>query len=463
MAKSTGLTCKFGKEIMNKSKKNWTLIGIITIMLFIFLLGYMQTTKNRDKERDTEQIEEALDAEGATSEDVSSKSGEINTSEMSEEVISDDGLAENASLEGVEENNESIADETENIPSDSEADAQEKYIDFVMNSMSLHEKVCQMILPSFATLSGVNGAKISGDITKKALEDYPVCGIIYDSSNFESEEQTKQMLSDVKEFSKIPLILTLDEEGGRVARLMPKFSDSLIGPMFMYKSQGTETAYNNAAIIAANIKNYGFNMDMAPVADVWSNSANKVIGDRAYSDDYNEAAELVSAAVSGFHSGKVGCTLKHFPGHGDTLEDSHYGAAYVGKTLDELREGEFLPFKAGIDAGADAVMIGHLIVSDISDEPALFSKEIVTDILRGELGFEGVVITDSLQMKAMTDYYGEDEVAVRAIEAGCDILLMPNDIGVTAGAIEKAIEDGRLSEERINESVRRILRLKYSL
>ena len=136
---------------MNKSKKNWTLIGIITIMLFIFLLGYMQTTKNRDKERDTEQIEEALDAEGATSEDVSSESGDINTSEMAEEVIPDDGLAENASLEGAEENNESIANETENIPSDPETDAQEKYIDFVMNSMSLHEKVCQMILPSFAT------------------------------------------------------------------------------------------------------------------------------------------------------------------------------------------------------------------------------------------------------------------------------------------------------------------------
>lgn len=450
---------------MNKNKKNWTLIGIITIMLFIFLLGYMQTTKNRDKERDTEQIEDTIDAEGATSEDDSGESGDINTSEMSEEVISDDSLVENASLEGVEENtenNESIADETENIPSAPETDAQEKYIDFVMNSMSLHEKVCQMILPSFATLSGVNGAKISGDITKKALEDYPVSGIIYDSSNFETEEQTKQMLDDVKQYTKIPLILTLDEEGGRVARLMPKFTDALIGPMFMYKSQGTETAYNNAAIIAGNISKYGFNMDMAPVADVWSNSANTVIGDRAYSDDYDEAAELVSAAVSGFHGGKIACTLKHFPGHGDTLEDSHYGAAYVGKTLDELRSGEFIPFKAGIDAGADAVMIGHLIVSDISEEPALFSKEIVTDILRGELGFEGVVITDSLQMKAMTDYYGDDEVAVRAIEAGCDILLMPNDIGVTAGAIEKAVSDGRLSEERINESVRRILRLKYS-
>lgn len=459
---------------MNKNKKNWTLIGIITIMLFIFLLGYMQVNKNRNKEPEADKIEnfvnpeeEILGTDGEKIDDVSY--GEAENGALSGDKTSNENSSENASSDdgsaplvpGDGSNSESAEGVMEGVW-DKEADAQEKYIDFVMNSMSLHEKVCQMILPSFATLSGVKGAKISGDITKKALEDYPVSGIIYDSSNFETEEQTKQMLDDVKQYTKIPLILTLDEEGGRVARLMPKFTDALIGPMFMYKSQGTETAYNNAAIIAGNISKYGFNMDMAPVADVWSNSANTVIGDRAYSDDYEEAAELVSAAVSGFHGGKIACTLKHFPGHGDTLEDSHYGAAYVGKTLDELRSGEFIPFKAGIDAGADAVMIGHLIVSDISEEPALFSKEIVTDILRGELGFEGVVITDSLQMKAMTDYYGDDEVAVRAIEAGCDILLMPNDIGVTAGAIEKAVSDGRLSEERINESVRKILRLKYS-
>lgn len=459
---------------MNKNKKNWTLIGIITIMLFIFLLGYMQVNKNRNKEPEAEKIEdfvnpeeEFLGTDGEEIDDVSS--GEAENGALSGDKTSNENSSENASsddgsaplVSGDGSNSESAEGMIEGAE-EKEADAQEKYIDFVMNSMSLHEKVCQMILPSFATLSGVKGAKISGDITKKALEDYPVSGIIYDSSNFETEEQTKQMLDDVKQYTKIPLILTLDEEGGRVARLMPKFTDALIGPMFMYKSQGTETAYNNAAIIAGNISKYGFNMDMAPVADVWSNSANTVIGDRAYSDDYDEAAELVSAAVSGFHGGKIACTLKHFPGHGDTLEDSHYGAAYVGKTLDELRSGEFIPFKAGIDAGADAVMIGHLIVSDISEEPALFSKEIVTDILRGELGFDGVVITDSLQMKAMTDYYGDDEVAVRAVEAGCDILLMPNDIGVTAGAIEKAVSDGRLSEERINESVRRILRLKYS-
>ena len=126
----------------------------------------------------------------------------------------------------------------------------------------------------------------------------------------------------------------------------------------------------------------------------------------------------MAAAVGGFHEGGVACTLKHFPGHGDTSADSHYGSVYVYKTLDELREAEFKPFRAGIDAGADAVMMGHLIIADVDDQPALLSHKIVTEILREELGFDGVVITDSLKMQAMTDHYGSGDIAVRAIQAG---------------------------------------------
>ena len=204
----------------------------------------------------------------------------------------------------------------------------------------------------------------------------------------------------------------------------------------------------------------GFNMDFAPVADVWSNPKNKVIGSRAYSDDFQQAAELVAAAVEGFHEGGIACTLKHFPGHGDTSTDTHYGSAYVHKTLDELRQEELLPFQAGIDAGADAVMMGHLIVDQVDEQPALFSYAIVTELLREEMGFDGVVITDSLQMQAMTDYYGSDEIAVRAVQAGVDILLCPMNLDKAINALTQAVEDGEISEERLDESVLRILRLK---
>jgi beta-N-acetylhexosaminidase len=332
-----------------------------------------------------------------------------------------------------------------------------------MASMTLHEKVCQMVIVSTTTLTGVKDAKISGDITKSALEKYPVGGIIYDSKNIENAEQTKAMLSGAQSFSKIPLILTLDEEGGRVTRIMNILDTTKIGPMLDYESEGPEKAKENAKILAKDISAYGFNFDMAPVADVWSNPNNKVIGDRAYSKDFNNAAVLVSSAVEGFHEGGVGCTLKHFPGHGDTSSDSHYGAVYVYKTLDDLRANEFIPFKAGIEAGADAVMMGHLIVSDIDEEPAPFSKTIVTDILRNELHFTGVIMTDSLQMQAMTDHYGVGEVAVKAVNAGVDVLLMPMDLEETVSAIEAAVNDGTISEERINDSVRRILTMKKNL
>lgn len=171
----------------------------------------------------------------------------------------------------------------------------------------------------------------------------------------------------------------------------------------------------------------GFNADLAPVADVWSNPDNTVIGDRAYSDDFAQAAELIPEAVRGFHSGGVATTLKHFPGHGDALADSHDGAVYVSKPLEQLRREELLPFRAGIASGSDMVMIGHLILTEIdAAQPAPFSYRIVTELLREELGFQGVVITDGLQMKALTDSYTSGEIARRAVSAGVDILLCPS-------------------------------------
>ena len=204
---------------------------------------------------------------------------------------------------------------------------------------------------------------------------------------------------------------------------------------------------------------FGFNADFAPVADVWSNPENTVIGDRAYSTDFAQAAELVAAAVEGFHAGGVACTLKHFPGHGDTEADSHFSAVYVSRTLEELRERELLPFKAGIDAGADMVMIGHLICTELDDVPAPFSFRIVTELLRGELGFEGVVVTDALEMQALRDY-DCGEQCVRAVLAGVDLLLCPGDLDAALEALQTAVRDGVLSEERVDESVLRILTMK---
>ena len=338
-----------------------------------------------------------------------------------------------------------------------------KLAEEIMDSMTLHEKVCQLFMVYPSAITGAKKVTVAGDATRSALEKYPVGGFLYNATNMENAQQLKKMLTGVQEMTFVPLFLACDEEGGRVARLMENIGTTRIDAMYTYKDEGTEKAYENAFTIASDMNSVGMNLDFAPVADVWSNPDNKVIGDRAYSDDFEQAALLVGAAVGGFHDGGVACTLKHFPGHGDTTEDTHVGSAYAYKSIEELRDEEFLPFKAGIDAGADAVMIAHIILEDVSDEPALFSKQIVTGILRGELGFDGVVITDALEMGAIAENYTSGEAVLKCLDAGVDVLLCPEDFYEAVSAIEVALLNGELTEERIDESVRRILRMKIDM
>ena len=332
----------------------------------------------------------------------------------------------------------------------------------ILADMSLHEKVCQLFIVYPEAITGVGAVTAAGETTRQALEDYPVGGFLYDKKNMRSKEQVADMLAGVQSCAKIPLLLTCDEEGGRVNRLMSTVGTTWMDPMLDYKDQGPDKARSNAATIASDMKALGFNMDLAPVADVWSNPDNTVIGDRAYSDDFQQAAQLVAAAVEGFHQGGVAAVLKHFPGHGNTSADSHYGAGYGAHTLEELRQNELVPFQAGIDAGVDAVMVGHLIVSDISDAPAPFSYEIVTGLLREEMGFDGVVMTDGLQMQAMTDQYSSAEIALQAVQAGVDLLLCPLNLEGAVDALTQAVEDGTITEARLDESVLRILTLKLN-
>ena len=351
-------------------------------------------------------------------------------------------------------------DSSNPAPSDPSPDSAAPTLQSLLSQMTLHEKVCQMLVVTPESITGLEAVTAAGDTTKKALQAMPVGGILYSKPNLRSKEQVKTMLQNTQSYSAIPLMFTCDEEGGRVNRLMSTLNTTMIGPMLDYKDQGVEIAYKNACTIASDMSALGFNADMAPVADVWSNPENTVIGDRAYSDDFQQAAVLVASAVEGFHAGGVATALKHFPGHGDTSEDTHYGAVFITKTLEEIREKELLPFQAGIQADSDMVMIGHLILSDIDDQPAPFSHKIVTELLRQELGFDGVIITDGLQMKAMTDFYSDGEIACSAVKAGVDMLLCPANPEEAAAALEDAVINGDLTESRIEESVLRILKMK---
>lgn len=335
-------------------------------------------------------------------------------------------------------------------------------VDETLAGMTLHEKVCQMMFVTPEELTGEDGVTVAGDATRQALENYPVGGIVYFAKNLESQDQVKEMIDNSQKYSSIGLFVATDEEGGVVNRLMDTVGTTYIGSMYYYKDDGDETAYENAYTIANDMSALGFNLDFAPVADVWSNPDNTVIGERAYSDDYAQAAELVGNAVKGFNDGGVMCTLKHFPGHGDTAEDSHYSSAYVHRTKEEIMADEMQPFRSGIEAGAEFVMVGHLIVPDIDEVPATLSYKIATGILRDELKFEGVAITDSFEMESIADNYSVDDAVVMSVKAGMDMILQPKDMATAVNSIEQAVADGELSEDRIDESVRRILTLKES-
>ncbi len=324
-----------------------------------------------------------------------------------------------------------------------------------LESMSLKEKVWQMLFvyPEDICLAKSSSNEILWD---RALTVRPAGGIVFVSANMSSEEELRAMLNAI-DSAEAGVFLGIDEEGGKVARLAYTLGVTTdFKPMYEYQREGRIGAYQNARTIAEDIGSFGFNMDFAPVADVWNNKFNTVIGHRAYSSDPVSAASLVAAAVEGFHSGGVISVLKHFPGHGNTFEDSHYKSAYTKKSLQDMRECEFLPFVSGIAAGCDVVMVGHIIAEDIDpDNPATLSEKVIGDILRSELGFTGVVITDAFTMAGIGDT-PEAEAAVQAVQAGCDMILAPADPDAVVEAIMENV-----SEERIDESVRRILELKY--
>lgn len=324
----------------------------------------------------------------------------------------------------------------------------------IMAVMSLEEKIYQMLIVRPEALPGEGFVTEASELTE-IISAQPVGGIIFSADNLVDPEQTKSLINGVQSASDLGLFIAVDEEGGRVTRVARKLGTTDFSPMYVYRGMGEDTAYSNAATIAADIRQFGFNLDFAPVADVWTNPDNEVIGQRAYSDDPIEAAALVSSAVLGFQENGIIATLKHFPGHGGTAEDSHLGSAYSDRTYEDLFECELLPFISGIEAGAGMVMMGHITMTSLDGAvPAGLSSRIVTGILREDLGFDGVVITDSLEMQALSGYSAQD-AAVMAVEAGVDILLSPGSLD----DVVKAIMD-RITPERIDESVMRILTLK---
>ena len=348
---------------------------------------------------------------------------------------------------------------------------QEEQIDMVLSGMTLREKVAQLFIVTPEALTQVNGVTMAGEVTRTAFADYPVGGIIYMEPNIQTWEQTSRMLSSMQEISMeriaLPAFLAVDEEGGSVRRVSGRLENVPDIPEMSSLGNGGDIlqAYETGSKIGEYLSRLGFNVDFAPVADVLTNPDNTVIGSRSFGSDPYKTADLVSMVVLGLKEQGVLATLKHFPGHGNTSQDSHQGLAVSSRTLEELRQCELVPFEKGIDSGADFIMVGHIALPNVtgSDVPASLSYTLMTEILRGDLGFEGIIITDALNMGAIVNTYGSGEAAVKALLAGADMILAPGDFQSAYCSVLDAVESGMISPERLDESVRRIIGLKIRM
>ncbi len=336
-----------------------------------------------------------------------------------------------------------------------------------IESMTLREEVGQLFMVRPQTLDAAHvqsRTAVTGQ-GKEFLAQYPVGGVILFKENISAPDQLERLLTGLQQASELPLLVAVDEEGGTVTRVAsnPGFGVVKYPSAAVVAASGDpEDVRAMSRNIGGYLKRYGFTLDFAPVADVNTNPKNPVIGKRAFSSDPQTAAEMVAAAVEGFQQAGMLCTLKHFPGHGDTATDSHLGRATTIKTWAELQQAELIPFRAGIEAGADVIMAAHITTPNITgnDVPASLSYEMLTERLRGELGFTGVICTDALEMRAITDEYTPAQAAVMAVSAGADILLIPADLPEAFEAVLAAVEDGTISKQRLDESVYRILTLK---
>lgn len=342
--------------------------------------------------------------------------------------------------------------------------------DLIINQMSLREKVGQMFFIRLEALDPnyisdeLSGKYIKHDILNDEMIDtynkYPCGGIVLFAKNLNDERQLITLTNNIHNLNNRPLIC-IDEEGGVVSRI----ANSNKFRVEKTPNNNTMTTYDDAYkqgyYIGSYLKKYHIDVDFAPVADINSNSQDNAIGERSFGDNPILVSTMVNAFISGLHDNNIIACTKHFPGHGNSKDDSHLNEVNIEDTLEMLKEEELVPFINNLDI-SDMVMIGHIKTPNTTnnDLPASLSKEIITDILRDTYKYDGLVITDSFEMAAITKYYTNQEVTLTAIDAGVDILLMPENYKEAFDTIIQAINTNQIKEERINESVKRILKLK---
>ena len=362
----------------------------------------------------------------------------------------------------------SISDKAEEAALEPELTEAEK----ILSEMTVEDKVAQLFVITPEALTDSSGVTLAGETTKAAIDKIPVGGIIYMGDNLQSADQVKEMLSNTNSYSiertGLSMLLCVDEEGGTVARVAGsgRFDVTNVGNMCDIGSDGTvQDAREAGETMGDYLSELGFNVDFAPVADVLTNQENSIVKYRSFGSDVDTVSDMSIAVAEGLKSKGIEATYKHFPGHGATAGDTHLGAAFTTKTKEELMEEELVPFQNAIDNGARIIMVSHISVPNITghDTPASLSSDMIDGMLRTDMGFDGIVITDAMEMGAISSKYASDEAAVMAIQAGADMILTPEDFRLAYDGVLEAVKSGKISEERLDQSVERIIELKLTL
>lgn len=342
--------------------------------------------------------------------------------------------------------------------------AQSTDIESILASMSLEQKVSQMFVVSFF-------GSVMTEPAEELLSTWQPGGVVFLPSNVENPAQITRLTNEIQQIlvdsGGFPAFITLDQEGGLISRLGDGFT-RWPAPALLTATQNPELAYQFGKALAEEMQAVGLNMNLAPVADLQTNSDNPIIGRRSFGSDPEMVSPILKAVIQGMQENGILATVKHFPGHGDTNADSHIELPVLSYSEYELLNRELIPFNAAISVGVESVMVAHISFPKIegnTETPASLSYTIITKLLRERLGFQGLVITDALDMDAIDTVYSPGEAAIRAIQAGNDLVLIGAHVGAkTQGqAMQKvvdAVRNGEISESRINESVRRILSTK---
>ena len=362
----------------------------------------------------------------------------------------------------------------------------------IIDKMTLEQKVAQLFVVSPETLTGVDSVQYAGDMTYQALQDYPVGGIVFAKDNIDSSSQfgtmTDNLQSYSEEISGLPLFLAAAEEGGSASvlgnndNLDEYYENSYSDDGSDYSSSSANSvhsgapsmseigrkddstnAYEAGTSIGSLMSAYGLNLDLAPVADVLSGNSTG-IGNRTFGTDAQTVSDMALEVIRGIQEEDVNAAMKYFPGYG-AASSNMSGFPVINSSLDELKKKEFLPYSNAIAQGMDFVMVGHISVPNVTgdDTPASLSEKMISEVLRKDLGFKGIVMTDYLNDKTIVKNYGAADAAVKAIQAGADLLLEPDDLEAAYEGVLKAVKKGDITEDRLDESIYRILRVKLSM